>query len=1246
MTGRALTGVAFAACLILAAGLFPASVCHAETAGDTDTGVVFGPEDRDQALSFLSELFYATVAEYGVDSINATSDLTLGQYLKSAGSDLYLDDYIYYTESTSFMGTPYQLNYKVRALGNNGIQRYSTTENRWVTFATQNIMPINELMQPGTFHERTGGRQVGPFIGTVGTTWHGEFAASQGDIISTIDADGKLNAAKWLMAEIAAACWEGYGPYTYKGRAPNGSDSKYKNSWHSDYYRIKGTFNGDRGPGMGIPDENNPSYGRYHIYEAIYSPSPGEYGFVSIYEDSRYTDSMGKRMPVYGALRFNTEDGSYADNTAVIDNAFYYNPWEYKVLLDCNSREEAMRKNLQWLLTQKKYLYMVPVHAADTFDISAELREDQYQLCFDNCFDNCYVAEKQTCLSACCGSGGCQWWKPWEGVCYAGCVAGIGVYCSGRATYCAGKCAVEGTIIHTVDIDAEVETYSIISINVNGIKGALTRQRSGPTIAHNAVWAHSQVKSNYHQTYEGEDNYFLNEGADNYFLNLVDEGSNTYRFKGVSFDEGDYMTAADYKYYLDFSWDFLGIIDISSVIGLFRNVMVNVPELLWDSLGDAPVLWGIGTAESVNTSPYAPSSPSPPDGTIGSSVNVSLSWQGGDPDFNDTATYDIYLDSSNPPRSVIVPGFISHTSHSATATGLLFRYGTTYYWRIVARDNHGAVTEGPVWSFTTFTAAGDEDNDGLTNGQEIALGTDYSKWDTDGDGFSDWEEVNMGSNPSDKYIIPNYPPVADAGPDRNVITGESVTLDGTASYDPEHAIITFDWRFLQVPEGSTVTDASLSDATSAKPRFTPDIDGAYKLELLANDGDRYSYPNEVEIAAAVFDIAPNANAGSDQNVITGTTVYLDGSGSGDYDTDAENLSYLWSFDSVPDGSFLTDDDITDRDQIYPGFIPYMNGIYKLRLSVSDGESTSEDIVQITAGTSNVPPNAVAGDDIAIPICETALLDGSESNDPGGDPEALFYGWRFISLPSGSAITNEHIHDADTVSPSFAPDVPGTYVIELIVGNAKTFDSDNVAATVYQPAISCPADLTVECAESGGTQSGNPYITHFLTEATDVCGAAPIANNAAGFFETGSTPVTFTSTDESGNTASCTSTVTVEDSTPPSIAEVTSEPNVLWPPNHKMIPVTVSASVSDICDPSPVCWIASVSSNEHVSGPGNDKAPDWEITGDMSLNLRAGRNVKGDGRTYSIEVNCDDFSENLSSWTTEVRVPHDQHMSKK
>jgi ferritin-like protein len=86
-------------------------------------------------------------------------------------------------------------------------------------------------------------------------------------------------------------------------------------------------------------------------------------------------------------------------------------------------------------------------------------------------------------------------------------------------------------------------------------------------------------------------------------------------------------------------------------------------------------------------------------------------------------------------------------------------------------------------------------------------------------------------------------------------------------------------------------------------------------------------------------------------------------------------------------------------------------------------------------------------------------------------------------------------------------------------------------------------------------------------------------------------------------------------------------------------VTVSVSDSDNCDPSPVCKILTVTSNEPDSGCGSGDVPnDIQITGDLTVKLRAERCGTGKtGRIYTITVQCKDASENTSTKTTTVKV---------
>ena len=143
----------------------------------------------------------------------------------------------------------------------------------------------------------------------------------------------------------------------------------------------------------------------------------------------------------------------------------------------------------------------------------------------------------------------------------------------------------------------------------------------------------------------------------------------------------------------------------------------------------------------------------------------------------------------------------------------------------------------------------------------------------------------------------------------------------------------------------------------------------------------------------------------------------------------------------------------------------------------------------------------------------------------------------------------------------------------------------------------------------------------------------------GPYDLGDTDVTLTVTDDMGASDTCKATVTVVDQEAPVISSVTASPDRLWPPNHNMVPVVLAVDATDNCDL--VCQIESVASNEPVNGLGDgDTAPDWEITDDLTVDLRAERSGTGSGRIYTITVVCTDESGNSSTDTTEVTVPHD------
>ncbi len=187
-----------------------------------------------------------------------------------------------------------------------------------------------------------------------------------------------------------------------------------------------------------------------------------------------------------------------------------------------------------------------------------------------------------------------------------------------------------------------------------------------------------------------------------------------------------------------------------------------------------------------------------------------------------------------------------------------------------------------------------------------------------------------------------------------------------------------------------------------------------------------------------------------------------------------------------------------------------------------------------------------------------------------------------------------------------------------------------------PVLSLPADRTVEATSSAGA------VVSFSVTAVDDEGApaaVALVPPPGSTFPLGTTTVTATATDVAGNTASGSFTVSVRDTTPPAICSLRASPLRLWPPNHHLVPVTLLAQTDDAVDPAPGTRIVSVAGNEAGEpehGRGH-RGPDWVITGDLTLLLRAERSPHGTGRVYTITVESRDSSGNASTSSLNVEV---------
>ena len=185
-------------------------------------------------------------------------------------------------------------------------------------------------------------------------------------------------------------------------------------------------------------------------------------------------------------------------------------------------------------------------------------------------------------------------------------------------------------------------------------------------------------------------------------------------------------------------------------------------------------------------------------------------------------------------------------------------------------------------------------------------------------------------------VAGNIAPVADAGPDQLVVLSiPAVFLDGSGSHDANGDPITYSWRTISLPAGSAVT---LQHPNDVHPDFTPDVTGNYKFGLTVTDSNAASSSEDnVTITAQAGNVPPVADAGPDQNVVTGATVTLDGSGSHDPNP-ADLLTYSWSMLSRPSGSSAT---LSDLHMAHPTFTADVSGSYVFALEVRDGSVTSD-----------------------------------------------------------------------------------------------------------------------------------------------------------------------------------------------------------------------------------------------------------------------------------------------------------------
>jgi PKD domain len=318
----------------------------------------------------------------------------------------------------------------------------------------------------------------------------------------------------------------------------------------------------------------------------------------------------------------------------------------------------------------------------------------------------------------------------------------------------------------------------------------------------------------------------------------------------------------------------------------------------------------------------------------------------------------------------------------------------------------------------------------------------------------------------------NVAPTANPGASQNVLVGAVVSMDGSASKDPDGGTLTFKWTLIGKPVGSAAT---LTNSSYPNPKFTADLAGNYVLSLVVNDGKKDSAVASVSVTAATANAAPVANAGSNQNITIGATVTLDGTASSDANNDS--LTYKWTLQSKPSNSSATLSSLTSAK---PTFKADLAGTYVATLVVSDGKANSDvAVVSVLASVANSLPVAKAGANQNVVVGTSVTLDGTASTDANGD--SLTYKWSLLYKPSGSLAS---LASASSSKPTFTADAVGTFVVSLIVNDGQA-DSATVSSTT----------VIAEALNAAPVANAGPAQTVLIGATVTLTGAASSDANA-------------------------------------------------------------------------------------------------------------------------------------------------------
>jgi len=229
------------------------------------------------------------------------------------------------------------------------------------------------------------------------------------------------------------------------------------------------------------------------------------------------------------------------------------------------------------------------------------------------------------------------------------------------------------------------------------------------------------------------------------------------------------------------------------------------------------------------------------------------------------------------------------------------------------------------------------------------------------------------------------------------------------------------------------------------------------------------------------------------------------------DTDAG----LCTASGVTLGTAVAADNCTIASVVNDATEPYVLGVNTITWTVTDGSGNTETAIQTVLVEDNVKPTI------------TAPINVTVNTDPGLCTAT--------GVALGSPTTSDNCTVASVVNDAVEPFVLGTTTVTWTVtdgsGNTETATQTVLVEDNTKPTITAPADVTVDTDIGACTATG---VSLGVPITADNCTVASVSNDAIEPYALGTTIVTWTVTDGSGNIEIATQTVLVEDNTKPTI----------------------------------------------------------------------------------------------------------------